>query len=80
MNAEKPIYESETDRAKPDPDETPIKDRRVVTQPYDLVVESLIAKLKVALFFFTRFLKDHLSSADTFGATNSHHALLNPYC
>jgi hypothetical protein len=37
MNDDKSIYESETEESQPDPDETPVKDRRVFTQPYDLV-------------------------------------------
>jgi len=42
-----PLDENEGEEAEfgPDPDETPIKDRRLVTQPYDLVVESLISQI-----------------------------------
>lgn len=53
MNEDKPIYETE-DVGKgivPDPDEIPIKDRRVHTQPYDLVVESLIDQIKGGTIF-----------------------------
>ena len=48
MNEDKPIYEREesTEQREPDPDEIPIKDRRVFTQPYDLVVESLVDQIK----------------------------------
>jgi hypothetical protein len=43
---DKPIHESEDENDTPDPDEVPIKDRKVYTQPYDLVVESLIDQIR----------------------------------
>jgi len=46
MTDDKPIYEIDVDESLPDPDEIPISDRRVFTQPYDLVVESLIDQIK----------------------------------
>lgn len=48
MNENNPIYEREEspEQSEADPDEIPIKDRRVFTQPYDLVVESLIDQIK----------------------------------
>lgn len=45
------IYEKDKDAALPDPDEIPIKDRRVFTQPYDLVVESLIQQIENKTIF-----------------------------
>lgn len=51
MNDETPIYESETEETEPDPDEIPIKDRRVYTQPYDLVVQSLMDQIKNGTIF-----------------------------
>ena len=48
MDEDKTIYEREdaTGLSEPDPDVIPIKDRRVFTQPYDLVVESLFDQIK----------------------------------
>jgi hypothetical protein len=51
MNDEKPIYEQDAQGVDPDPDEIPIGDRRVYTQPYDLVVESLIDQIKAGTVF-----------------------------
>jgi Protein of unknown function DUF262 len=50
MNDDKPLYEPDATN-DPDPDEIPIKDRRVYTQPYDLVVESLIEQIKGGTIF-----------------------------
>jgi hypothetical protein len=33
---EKPVFERDIDEDLPDPDETPIRDRKVFTQPYDV--------------------------------------------
>jgi hypothetical protein len=41
---EKPIFEADSDDS-PDPDEIPIRDRKVITQSYDLVVRSLIDQI-----------------------------------
>ena len=51
MNDDATIYESERDATAPDPDEIAISDRRVFTQPYDLVVESLIDQIKGETIF-----------------------------
>lgn len=53
MDEDKTIYEREdaTQPSEPDPDEIPIKDRRVFTQPYDLVVESLVDQIKGSTIF-----------------------------
>jgi hypothetical protein len=45
MIDERPLYEAEDD-TEDDPEETPIRDRRLVTQPYDLVIESLVDQIK----------------------------------
>jgi hypothetical protein len=39
------IFESDIDPDLPDPDQIPIRDRKLVTQPYDLVVQSLITQI-----------------------------------
>jgi Protein of unknown function DUF262 len=51
MADETPIYEQEKPGDEPDPDEIPIRDRRVFTQPYDLVVESLVDQIKGGTIF-----------------------------
>ena len=43
---ERRLYEDEGQKPLPDPDETPIHDRRLFTQPYDLNVRSLIGEIK----------------------------------
>ena len=44
--SDKPIYEREDDDETPDPDEVPIRDRKVVTQPYDLAIENLVGQVR----------------------------------
>ena len=51
MTDYRPIYEIDKGRTDPDPDEIPVKDRRVFTQPYDLVVESLLDQIKGGTIF-----------------------------
>lgn len=51
MAEEKPIYELDKAAEHPDPDEVPIRDRRVFTQPYDLVVESLMEQISAGTIF-----------------------------
>jgi hypothetical protein len=51
MTEDTPLYEMDKDFSEPDPDEIPIKDRKVYTQPYDLVVESIIAQIKNGIVF-----------------------------
>ncbi len=41
----RPLFEPDIDSNGVDPDETPVRDRKVVTQPYDLVVQSLIDQI-----------------------------------
>lgn len=45
MNEEKPLVEPDQAEAEPDPDEEPIRKARVHTQPYDLVVESMMSQI-----------------------------------
>lgn len=42
---DKPLFEVEAGSSQPDPDEVPIRDRRLFTQPYDLGVEALIDQI-----------------------------------
>lgn len=51
MTDDTPIYEQDKPGAGDDPDEVPIRDRRVFTQPYDLVVESLVEQIKGGTIF-----------------------------
>jgi hypothetical protein len=51
MNDDKPIYEPDIEADVPDPDEVPISERRVYTQPYDLVVDSLIDQIQHGTIF-----------------------------
>jgi hypothetical protein len=51
MVEDKPIYEQENESSTPDPDEPALKDRKVITQPYDLVVESLSDQIKGGTIF-----------------------------
>lgn len=52
MNIEdKPLYEVDTGNDEPDPDEIPIRDRKVFTQPYDLVVHSLLDQISNGTIF-----------------------------
>ncbi len=40
------IYEDENQEYVPDPEETPIQDRRLLTQPYDIVINSLLDQIE----------------------------------
>jgi Protein of unknown function DUF262 len=51
MTDDKPLFEMDVNSTEPDPDEIPIKDRKVITQPYDLIVESLIDQIKNGTIF-----------------------------
>lgn len=46
MIEDKPLYEGDKESDLPDPDEIPIRDRRVVAQPYDLAVQSLVEQIR----------------------------------
>ena len=45
MPSESEIYEGEFDEQEADPEHVPIRERKVVTQPYDLSVKSLIEQI-----------------------------------
>lgn len=45
------IYEEDTGSDTVDPDSIPIKDRRVVTQPYDLAIDNLIQQINSGILF-----------------------------
>ena len=51
MTDDKPIYERDRESDIPDPDEVPIRDRKVVTQPYDLAIDSLIDQIEAGTIF-----------------------------
>jgi hypothetical protein len=51
MQDSKPIFEAELETDLVDPDELPLRDRTVSTQPYDLVVESLLEQIKSGTVF-----------------------------
>jgi hypothetical protein len=51
MVGNKSIYEAELGLQEPDPDEVLIRDRKIYTQPYDLVIESLIDQIKGGTIF-----------------------------
>lgn len=45
------LYERERDADIPDPDAIPVAKRRISTQPYDLVVKSLVEQIKDGIIF-----------------------------
>ena len=51
MNTDNPIYEIDKDIDLPDPDATPIRDRRVVTQPYDLAIDAIVGQVNDDILF-----------------------------
>lgn len=51
MNESRSAYEEEVGQSVPDPDELPIRDRKVITAPYDLVAESLVEQIKNRTIF-----------------------------
>jgi hypothetical protein len=42
---ERPIYEGEDQEDVPDPEEIPVRNRRLLTQPYDLVITALLDQI-----------------------------------
>ncbi len=40
------VFEEDTNGDAPDPEETPIRDRKVITQPYDLAIDNLVSQVK----------------------------------
>lgn len=51
MTDDRALLEADPEENSPDPDEVPVRDRRVFTQPYDLVVESLMEQIKGETIF-----------------------------
>lgn len=51
MSEQTKLLEAEKESDAPDPDETPIRDRKVVTQPYDVGVESLLHQIDNGTIF-----------------------------
>jgi hypothetical protein len=51
MNDDSFIYEKDKDFNEIDPDEIPIRDRKVITQPYDLSIESLVDQIREDTIF-----------------------------
>ena len=50
--AQKPtLFEVDLESNLPDPDEIPIRERRLITQPYDLVVQSLMDQIDQKIIF-----------------------------
>lgn len=43
--ADSTAYEPDSDSQLPDPESTPIRDRRVVTQPYDLAIDAIVGQV-----------------------------------
>lgn len=51
MDSDKPFYEIELESDEPDPQATPLRDRKVITQPYDLAIESIVGQVKSDTLF-----------------------------
>ena len=51
MNDETHIYEADKESDAPDPEATPIRDRKVVVQPYDLAIDSIVSQVKSGVLF-----------------------------
>ena len=47
----RPLYEIDRTVSEPDPDEVPIRNRRLFTQPYDLVVQALVDQIRGGTIF-----------------------------
>lgn len=45
------LFEPMESESEPDPDEIPIRDRKLATQPYDLVVDALVDQIKSGTIF-----------------------------
>ena len=50
MNSGKPFFELDLSD-EPDPDATPMRDRKVVTQPYDLSIDSIVSQVHRNILF-----------------------------
>ena len=53
MVDEKPIFETGLGEDEPDPDELPVRDRKVITQPSDSVIETLVEQIKSGTIFIS---------------------------
>lgn len=51
MDTRNNIYEEDEDGDVADPSATPLRDRKVVTQPYDLAIDAIIAQVKSNILF-----------------------------
>ena len=51
MTEEKPLYEQDAESTAADPDSTPIGERKVFTQPYDLGVDALMRQIQEGVIF-----------------------------
>ncbi len=71
MPLEKPMFESETESDVRDPDEMPLRDRKVVTKSYDLVVDSLLDQIRGETIFL-RPLSDRPNFQRQYVWKNSH--------
>lgn len=49
--AEAQIFEPDLEPKSVDPESTPIKDRKVVTQPYDLAIDAIVSQVKSNILF-----------------------------
>lgn len=45
------IFETDLDGDIPDPEATPLRDRKVVTQPYDLAIDAIVSQVKSSILF-----------------------------
>lgn len=48
---ESSIYETDLDGDTTDPESTPLRDRKVVTQPYDLAIDAIVSQIKTGILF-----------------------------
>jgi hypothetical protein len=70
MSDTDPIYEVDEAIEQPDPDEVPIRDRRLFTQPYDLPVQALMDQIEGKTIFL-RPLSDRPTFQRRYAWTNT---------
>ena len=51
MDDENKIYEEDTESSSVDPAATPLRDRKVVTQPYDLAIDAIMGQVRQNILF-----------------------------
>jgi len=51
MDIEDTVFEEDQDQGTTDPSTTPLKDRKVVTSPYDLAIDAIIGQIKSNILF-----------------------------